>query len=142
MHFELWFCLRIIKTVGHPESPQPIFSAHDLLKQSDMYAIFDWLRCFTERCAVQLASSCGISGLGLTLKSKNKTHKKSSQLTVGHLLISVNAVGPICLSVCLSTSPYLTHIFLEANVSHIKSDSSAGVVMRAPAVSFICFTSV
>lgn len=30
-----------------------------------------------------------------------------------------------CLSVSPSVCPYLTHIFLEANMSHIKSDSSA-----------------
>lgn len=70
-------------------------------------------------------SSRGISGFGLTRQMKGNKTKKSSQLTIGHLLSSVNAFRPICLSVCLCSSPYLTRIFLEANVSHIESDSSA-----------------
>ena len=47
----------------------------------------------------------------------NKVSNSQSSLT--HLPSSIG----VCIS--SSTSPYLTRIFLEVNVSHIKCDSSA-----------------
>ena len=62
----------------------------------------------------------------LNLKKKKRETKQQkgnrSQLTSG---LTAQSETFVCLSVCLATSPHLTHIFLEANVSHIKSDSSA-----------------